>query len=87
MPAAVDQCPRGHDTRLAAHRDSQGHCRKCKAENSRRKRASDGMKLATVRAFEQSGIEFIDDDGQAVAPADVVRQLIDLYENSRLTLA
>ena len=84
MPAAVDQCPSGHDTRTAAARDSQGHCRLCKAEKARRKRVSDSMKLAMAKAFEDVGIRFEDDDGAPVAPAEVVRQIVALYEADAL---
>ena len=81
MPAAVDQCPRMHDTSNPAARDSQGHCKTCRSEDSRRKRVSDGMKLAIVKAFEDVGVEFVDDDGNPVAPVEVVRQLVATYED------
>ncbi len=77
MPAAVPACPRGHDTRTAASRDTQGHCRACLRE----RRVSDRMKLALVKAFEDVGIRFEDDHGQPVAPAEVVRQIAAIYES------
>lgn len=80
MPATITQCPQGHDIRSAADRDTQGHCRECGRERTRRKRVSDSMRLAMVRAFEEAGVRFEDDYGQPVAPADVVAQLAQLYE-------
>ena len=78
MPAAVDQCPQGHDTRTADRRDSQGHCRKCKAAKARRKRVGDSAALMVVRAFEKAGVRF-ENDGVPVAPAEVAQALSDLY--------
>ncbi|MFI2841705.1 hypothetical protein [Mycolicibacterium sp. PDY-3] len=80
MPAAVDQCPQGHDTQTASDRDAQGHCRKCKAERERRRRVSTAMKLTLIKAFEDVGVRFEDDDGRPVAPTDVVRQLVEIYQ-------
>lgn len=82
MPAAVNECPQGHDTQTAADRDSQGHCRKCKAERERQRRVSNAMRLALVQAFEEAGVRFETDDGRAVAPVEVVRQLAEIYERA-----
>lgn len=80
MPAAVDQCPQGHDTSTSTARDGQGHCRRCMAYRAKRKRVSDSMKLAMVRAFETAGVKFVDDDDQPVELVDVVRQLAATFE-------
>lgn len=87
MPAAVDQCPQGHDTSTAADRDGQGHCRKCKATKARQKRVSDAMRLSMVRAFEDAGVRFEDDDGNPVAPGEVVQQLAELHAAGALATA
>lgn len=79
MPA--NQCPQGHEVRTADDRDSQGHCRKCMADRARQRRVSNAMKLTLVKAFEDVGIRFEDDDGQPVAPAEVVRQIVAVYES------
>lgn len=84
MPAAVDQCPHGHEIRSTADRTSQGFCRQCKVDVDRRRRVSDSMKLAVARAFEAAGVRFEDDDGLAVAPTEVVRQIVALYEADSL---
>uniref|UniRef100_A0AB39U2G8 TetR family transcriptional regulator n=1 Tax=Mycolicibacterium phage Alyssa1 TaxID=3240801 RepID=A0AB39U2G8_9CAUD len=78
MPAAVDQCPQGHDTRTTSARDTQGHCRKCKADTARRRRVADSAALIVVRALEKAGAVF-QSDGVPADPADVVRQLADAY--------
>lgn len=80
MPA--NQCPQGHDIRTAADRDGQGHCRACERDRQRRRRVSDSMKLSIARAFEAAGVRFEEDDGSPVAPAEVVRQLVAIYEGS-----
>lgn len=80
MPAAVDECPQGHDTRSNTARDSQGHCRLCMAERKRHKRVSDSMRLTLVKAFEAAGVQVEDGDGKPVAAAEVVRQLVATYE-------
>lgn len=77
MPA--QECPQGHDTSTSAARDGQGHCRECERDRQRRRRVSDGMKLTMAKAFESAGVRFEDDDGQPVAPTDVVRQLVEIY--------
>lgn len=79
MPVATEQCPQGHKIHTAADRDGQGHCRRCQRDRQRQRRVSDGMKLAVARAFEKAGVRFADDDGRPVAPAEVVRQMSDLY--------
>lgn len=78
MPAAVDQCPRGHDTRTAASRDTQGHCKAC----LRDRRVSNRMKLAVANALEGVGIRFIDDEGLPVEAIDVARQIASKFEKS-----
>lgn len=78
MPAAVDQCPQGHDTRTADARDSQGHCRKCKADKARRRRVADSAALTVVRVLERAGARF-QNDGVPAEPAEVARQLADAY--------
>jgi hypothetical protein len=80
MPTATEECPQGHEIRNAADRDGQGYCRKCKADRERRRRVSTSMRLAMVRAFEEAGVRFEDDDGEPVAPSEVVRQLVAIYE-------
>lgn len=82
MPA--NQCPSGHAIRSSADRDGQGFCRLCRVERSRRRRVSDSMKLSIARAFEDAGVRFEDDDGLAVTPAEVVRQLAAVYEAGAL---
>lgn len=83
MPAAVDQCPAGHDTRTRADRDSQGHCRKCKADRDKRIRAGNSAALTVVRAFEAAGVQF-QADGIPVDPAEVARQLGELWASGAL---
>lgn len=84
MPAAVTQCPHGHDIRSSADRNTQGFCRQCGRERDRQRRVSNGMKLAIVKAFEDVGVEFVDDDGQPVAPAEAVRQMVAVIEAGAL---
>lgn len=81
MPAAVTMCPQGHEIRTDSDRDGQGHCRACERDRQRRRRVSNAMKLTLVKAFEDVGIRFEDDDGQPVAPAEVVRQIAAIYES------
>ncbi|WP_163736370.1 hypothetical protein [Mycolicibacterium madagascariense] len=45
------------------------------------------MRLTMVRAFEDAGVQFVDDDGQPVAAAEVVRQLAALYAAGALPAA
>lgn len=78
MPAATDRCPRGHATRTRADRDTQGHCRKCKADDERRRRVGNSAALMVVRALEGAGAQF-QVDGVPAEPAEVVRQLAELY--------
>lgn len=80
MPAT--QCPQGHEIRSAADRNRQGYCRKCHAEDERQRRVSNSMKLAIAKAFEDVGVRFEDDHGNPVAPTEVVRQLVAIYEDA-----
>lgn len=84
MPAIITRCPQGHEIRSAADRDGQGFCRRCRADNARRRRVSDSMKLTMARAFEDAGVRFEDDDGAPVAAAEVVRQIAGLCEAGAL---
>lgn len=84
MPATTDQCPQGHRIRSNSDRDGQGYCKRCRADRARSRRVSDGMKLTMARAFEAAGVRFEDDAGQPVAPADVVRQLVSVYETGAI---
>lgn len=79
MPAAVDQCPQGHDTSTAAARDSQGHCRRCRRE----RRAADSAALMVVRALEKAGARF-QDNGVPIAPAQFARELSEAYQAGNL---
>jgi hypothetical protein len=79
MPA--EQCPQGHEIRSAADRDGQGYCKACRRDGARQRRVSQSMKLTLVKAFEDVGIRFEDDDGAPVAPAEVVRQIVAVYES------
>lgn len=81
MPAT--QCPQGHEIRTAADRDGQGYCRRCRADNERRRRVSKSAALMVVRTFEAAGVRF-ESDGVPVAPADVARQLAALDEAGAL---
>ncbi|MGY3553389.1 hypothetical protein [Williamsia sp. R60] len=78
MPTVTDRCPRGHDTSTRADRDTQGHCRKCKAYDERRRRAGNSAALMVVRALESAGAVF-QIDGVPVEPAEVARKLADAY--------
>lgn len=84
MPA--EQCPSGHAIRSAADRDGQGYCKTCRRDGARQRRVSNAMKLTLVKTFEDVGIRFEDDDGLAVAPAEVVRQLVERYEAGEFEL-
>lgn len=73
----VETCPHGHVIRSQADRIN-GYCRRCKADYDRayylkRKAAAD-----VVQCFEAAGVKFAA-DGKPVAPADVVKQLIEKY--------
>ncbi|MGU3586052.1 hypothetical protein ACLBYD_23155 [Rhodococcus sp. C26F] len=78
MPAATNQCPRGHDTRTRADRDTQGHCRRCKADDEKRRRIAKSAAWTVVRAFENAGVQF-QHDGVPVDPAEVAQQLAEAY--------
>jgi hypothetical protein len=84
MPAVTTMCPQGHEIRSAADRDGQGHCRACERDRQRRRRVGNAMKLAIAQAFEDVGVRFEDDDGAPVAPTEVVRQIVSLYEAGAL---
>lgn len=79
MSVVTDYCPQRHEIRTAVDRDAQGYCRRCKADGERRRRVGQSMKLAMVSAFEAAGVRFEDDSGNPVAPAEVVRQLAEIY--------
>lgn len=76
MPA--NQCPQGHEIRTAADRDGNGYCRKCRADNEKRRRAGKEAALLVVKAFEAAGCRLVI-DGQPVDPADAARQLGELW--------
>ncbi len=78
MPAATDECPQSHDTRTAAARDGQGHCRKCMADREQKRRAGNSAALIVVRVLEKAGAVF-QNDGIPVEPAEVARQLAEAY--------
>jgi hypothetical protein len=75
MPAvAVQACPSGHTIRSSADRDTQGHCRQCMRDNSKRIRVGKEAALMVVRAFEAAGVKF-QADGKPAEPAEVARLL------------
>ena len=76
MPAT--ECPQGHAIRSAADRDGQGYCRKCRADNARKRRVGESAALMVVRALEAAGATF-QNDGMPVEPAEVARQLAEAY--------
>ncbi|KLI04071.1 MULTISPECIES: hypothetical protein [Mycolicibacterium] len=76
MPA--NQCPQGHEIRSAADRDGQGYCKRCKADNDKRRRVGKEAALMVVRAFEAAGVRF-ENDGIPVEPAEAARQLGELW--------
>lgn len=76
MPA--DQCPQGHEIKTSADRDGGGYCRRCRAENEKKRRVGKSAALMVVRAFEAAGVQF-QNDGVPVEPAEVARVLADLY--------
>uniref|UniRef100_A0AB39U237 Uncharacterized protein n=3 Tax=unclassified Caudoviricetes TaxID=2788787 RepID=A0AB39U237_9CAUD len=78
MPATTDQCPQGHEIRSTADRDKQGYCRRCRADNARKRRVGKEAALIVVRALEKAGVQF-QNDGVPAEPAEVVRQLTDAY--------
>jgi hypothetical protein len=84
MPVTTEYCPQRHQIRSAADRDGQGYCRKCRADGARRRRVSESMKLAFVGALESAGLQFEDDDGRPVEPAEAVRQMVELFEAGAL---
>lgn len=84
MSVATEHCPRHHEIRTSADRDGQGYCRKCKIDRERRRRVSTSMKLAFVGALESAGLQFEDDDGRLVEPAEAVRQMVELFEAGAL---
>ncbi|WP_139807753.1 hypothetical protein, partial [Mycobacterium avium] len=65
------------------YRDSQGHCRKCKADRERRRRVGKEAALMVVRAFEAAGVQF-QNDGVPVEPAEVAKALAELYAAGQL---
>jgi hypothetical protein len=48
----IDRCPKGHPTPTAAHRDSQGYCRRCRSDGAKAYRRRDREAVAFIRALE-----------------------------------
>lgn len=48
----TDRCPQGHPTPTAAHRDSQGYCRRCRSDGAKAQRLRARNAVAFVRALE-----------------------------------
>lgn len=76
MPA--DQCPQGHEIRSSADRDGGGYCRRCRADNERKRRVANSAAMIVVRALERAGVQF-QNGGVPVDPAEVARQLAEGY--------
>jgi hypothetical protein len=81
MPA--NQCPQGHEIRSSADRDCQGYCKRCRADNARRRRAGREAALMVVKAFESAGVRF-QNDGKPAEPADVARLLGEAWASGLL---
>jgi hypothetical protein len=72
-------CPRGHEIRSAADRNTQGRCRECQREDDRLRRVRDRAALDVVAVFHSAGVEFLTDDGTPRDPNEIVRELIASY--------
>lgn len=49
MHLVTPECPHGHKLKTSTDRDTQGHCRKCKADAERRRRERNRAALALAR--------------------------------------
>ncbi|AFR50024.1 hypothetical protein KTR9_3389 [Gordonia sp. KTR9] len=76
MPA--NKCPQGHEIRSSTDRDGGGFCRRCRADNEKRRRVGKSAALTVVRVFERAGVQF-QNNGVPVEPAEVARVLAELY--------
>lgn len=75
-------CPKGHSTLTPESRDSQGYCRQCRRDRRTAQRAA----LDVVAVFTDAGVRF-ENDGVPVEPAEVVRQLVRLYDSGKYDAA
>jgi hypothetical protein len=49
----VNECPKGHPTPTAAHRDKQGYCRECRRIGSKEVRRREREAVQIVRELEK----------------------------------
>ena len=49
MHLVTPECPHGHKLKTSTDRDTQGHCRKCKADAERRRRERNRTALALAK--------------------------------------
>ncbi len=75
MTVRADQCPKGHPTPTAAHRDGKGTCKKCKHDYARNRELKARAALDVCNGLAQYGVRF-ENGGVPVSPDVVAAQLL-----------